>query len=305
MLFAAFCAAATVAVCATRAWRSERAPAVEDDLPRVAARVNGVHCLCSTDADRQSLPDPPAGPNVEDLSGPPPGPLRELPPRRCRAVALDGASELDLHIVFSETGRDDALRVTGGEPSGLTLRENGRYTLGLRDAEVDGCAEPAAVRDLLRRLREIGAGGGAAQNAFSVPEGASVRVVRTIRGAPHVAHYRNADAYWFARESFVQHSPPDASRICALLQQRLSAAAISYEFHHMSPRWPFFSYGWVHVDGWFLFEEGSVTGHRIRSGRFDPAQVRRAARWLRARGWDRSTIDGYQEQALATLFPEP
>ncbi len=159
MLFAAFCAAATVVVCATRAWRSVRAPAVEADLPRVAARLNGVHCLCSTDADRQSLTDSSGGPNAEDLSGPPPGPLRELPPRRCRSVALDGASELDLRIVFSETGREDALRVTGGEPSGLTLRENGRYTLGLRDAEVDGCAEPAAVRDLLRRLREIGARG--------------------------------------------------------------------------------------------------------------------------------------------------
>lgn len=59
--------------------------------------------------------------------------------------------------------------------------------------------------------------------------------------------------------------------------------------------------GCVRGDGWFLHEHSG--GHdvgRVQVGRYDPAQVARAASWLRARGWDdtMSYIQGYRANPL-------
>lgn len=235
---------------------------------------------------------------------PPCGALRTLPFSPCRPVDLDGADEVRLILT---TGSEPVAQRAGGSSDGdldggddlqgIILHATGWYALGLEGVEEGGCLDPDATRTFLRRVEALPPGACAGAPCVRRPDQPRLlRVTRRVGVTWGVAYRADARAYLDAREQLIARSPTDAERVCRLLREGPDPPAVTYEQEHWQhSTMPWTVSGCVRADGWFLHERsGGADEGSVRVGRYDSAQVERAARWLRVKGWDhtRDTLQG-------------
>lgn len=212
----------------------------------------------------------------EEVLGPPPEALHELPSRACAPLDLGGVVSLNAEVL-QPRGNPVLL-----SENGLTLRRDGRYALG-HGPDVLGCANALAATNFLRSVRAL-------SRSTTRPEAPdltwpwAIRLRWTTRDGLVEEFTTSARAYQTALHDFLAASPTHPEEVRRTLCRDAEPAIISFSLFgfRRSP-----VSGYVRADGLFWLRNGAEQG----AGRYDPADVRRAYHWLRARNWEHVQSD--------------
>ena len=240
-------------------------------LPARAAEVPAVD-------PRTATPDPPVGP--------PPGRLRELPSPPCTRIDLGDEISVSVRVITEDCSSYNR------DPVALTINESGRFVA--QGGEV-GCADPIAARAFVAAIRALPRSTvDRIVCGWDSRRPRPIRVSRRVAGRGVVEESRDGEgAYHAARQSFLARSPSDA----VLAQRRIcgstDAPLITFESEVRGGHDTWYAGGDIRADGWFRLYRGSDDWRSVAAGRLDPADVQRAWRWLRARGWDHVSTDQF------------
>ena len=295
-------AALTLGVGANRLWAripSERSSWARHELVLPACE--------STQRWQRALPSPP--PLSFAMFKDPPGPLQPIPPRSCTPVDLGGVQSIE--IAAYSPMQSFARRLDNS----VYLRSDGRYEGGAFGE--GGCFDQDAAGDVVRFVRARSIAFGDPEHPLRPAVSACLRV-RWRSESADVVECRVYDHTWEdVRARFLARSPSDATHalraICDAPDAPVIAYAHQYDWSHEALRVE----GAVRADGTYYlssqkFENGGVF-RMVRAGRFDRTQVRLAAEWLAAHGWEglsverianspRSAAALHYDAAMTTLF---